>query len=69
MDYGEISDRQLIFSSAVSNLAVHVDIIDDNVLEELVERFTAVLSSVVPRLTLLPEVANVDIIDNDGQFR
>ena len=69
MDYGEISDRQLIFSSAVSNLAVRVDIIDDNVLEELVERFTAVLSSVVPRLTLLPEVANIDITDNDGQFR
>ena len=69
MDYGEISDRQLIFSSAVSNLAVRVDIIDDNVLEELVETFTAVLSSVVPRLTLLPEVANVDITDNDGQFR
>ena len=69
MDYGEISDRQLIFSSVVSNLAVRVDIIDDNVLEELVERFTAVLSSVVPRLALLPEVANIDITDNDGQFR
>ena len=69
MDYGEISDRQLIFSSAVSNLAVRVDIINDNVLEDLVERFTAVLSSVVPRLTLLPEVANIDITDNDGQFR
>ena len=68
MDYGEISDRQLIFSSAVSNLAVRVDIINDNVLEELVETFTAVLSSVVPRLTLLSEVANIDITDNDGQF-
>ena len=68
MDYSEISDWQLIFSSAVSNLAVHVDIIDDNVLEYLVARFTAVLSSVVPRLTLLPEVANMYITDNDGQF-
>ena len=44
---------------------VQVSIIDDNALEVSPEDFTAILTSVVPRLTLLPDVATVDILDDD----
>ena len=44
---------------------VQVDIVDDDILEELIENFTAILTSSVPRLTLSPDVATVDILDDD----
>lgn len=42
-----------------------VHIINDNTLEEMIESFTAILTSITPRLILLPDVATVDIIDDD----
>ena len=42
-----------------------VSIIDDDILEEMVESFTANLTSLAPRLNLSPGIATVDIIDND----
>ena len=46
---------------------VPVSIINDNTLEELMESFTAILRSItpVPRLILSPDVATVDIVDDD----
>ena len=42
-----------------------VSIINDDILEEMVESFTAILTSLAPRLNLSPGIATVDIIDND----
>lgn len=64
-DFVSVTGSQLIFNQAVSSMLVQVGIMDDNVLEELIENFTASLTSSVPRLTLLPDVAVVDIIDDD----
>ena len=47
-------------------LTVSVDILDDNFLE-LTERFTANLTSSVPRLSLSPDEATIDITDNDRE--
>jgi hypothetical protein len=50
-------------------MTIQVDIIDDGDLEVSPEDFTAILTSVVPRLTLLPDVATVDILDDDRKQR
>ena len=67
-DYGGIAGRQLIFGPAVSSLQVQVSIQDDAFLEISPEYFTANLTSAVPRLTLLPDEATVDILDDDGKL-
>ena len=68
-DFVGIIGRQLTFGPAVSSITVPVDIIDDLLLEELIESFSASLGSVVPRLVLLPDEATVDITDNEGKQR
>ena len=68
-DFVGIAGLQLIFGPSVSSRLVQVDIMDDNVLEELIENFTAILTSSVPRLALLPDVAMVDILDDDCKQR
>ena len=67
-DFDGVSNQQLIFSPTVSTLPVRVNILNDNVLEQLTERFTAILSSEVPRLTLLPDKAIVDIFKDDREL-
>ena len=48
-------------------MLVQVGIVDDDVLEVSPENFTGILTSSVPRLTLLPDEAAVDILDDDGK--
>ena len=55
----------LIFDPSTNSIVVQVGIMNDDALEVSPEDFTAILSSVVPRLTLLPDVATVDILDDD----
>ena len=64
-DFVGISGRQLTFSPTVNSSMVPVSIINDDVLEDMVENFTASLSSDVPRLVLSPDLATVDIMDDD----
>ena len=61
----DIAGMQLVFDSATDSVMVNVRIINDSVLEVSPEDFTAILTSVVPRLTLLPDIATVDILDDD----
>ena len=60
-------DFRLTFSPTVSSSMIPIGIIDDFVLEDMIENFTAILSSAVPRLELSPDLATVDIVDNDGK--
>ena len=46
-------------------VGIQVSIINDDILEEMVESFTTILTSLTPRLNLSPGMATVDIIDND----
>ena len=67
LDFVGISGQQLTFGPAVSSIAVPVDIIDDDLLEEMIESFYASLTSDVPRLELSPDEATVDITDNESK--
>ena len=68
-DFGSLAGVQLLFNQTVNSRLVQVGIIDDNILEELIENFTATLASTVPRLTLSPDLAVVDIVDDDRKQR
>ena len=48
---------------------VPVDIIDDSILEDLIENFSARLTSDVPRLVLTPDEATVNNIDNENDSK
>ena len=48
---------------------VPVDIIDDSILEDLIENFTARLTSDVLRLVLTPDEATVNNIDNENDSK
>ena len=59
----------LMFRSCETRVCTNVNIVDDNV-EELTERFSVKLSRTVdlnPRITLDPVVAEIEIIDDDGE--
>ena len=56
-----------MFSPTVNLVTVSVDITDDNFLEPSPEIFTANLVSTVPRLSLSPDEATVDIFDDDSE--
>ena len=53
-----------MFSPTAIMVTVSVNILDDNYLE-LTERFTTNLTSSVPRLSLSPDEAAINIADND----
>ena len=68
MDYGEV-EMILMFRSCETRVCTNVVILDDNV-EELTERFSVKLSrtdDLNPRITLDPVVAEVEIINDDGE--
>jgi hypothetical protein len=60
-----MAGRLLIFNPTTDSVMIQVDILDDSRFEVSPENFTAILTSTVPRLTLLPDVATVDILDDD----
>ena len=68
MDYEEV-DIILIFRSCNTTVCTNITIVDDNV-AELTERFFVKLNrtdGLDERITLDPDVAEVEIIDNDGE--
>ena len=64
-DFIGITGLPVIFDPTTNFIVIQVSIMDDNALEVSPEDFTAILTSVVPRLTLLPDVARVNILDDD----
>ena len=68
MDYGEV-EVILLFRSCETRACTNVTIVDDNV-AELTERFSVKLNrtdGLDPRITLDPVVADVEIMDKDGE--
>ena len=69
MDYEEV-DIILMFEACETRVCTNVTIVDDDV-AELTERFFARLGRTVDldtRITLDPFVAEVEIVDNDGEW-
>ena len=64
LDFSGIVSQQLVFSPTVNTVEISVDITDDNFLELPIEIFTADLMSTVPRLSLSPDAATVNIADD-----
>ena len=69
LDYIAVLNQQLTFGPSVSSHTVHVQIFDDDSLEEDTENFTAILSinNIVPRLQLGAQLAIVNVSDNEGE--
>ena len=67
LDFNGIVNRELVFSPTVDRETVTVVINDDDFLEHTLETFTANLASTVPRLSLGPVGATVNIADNDSE--
>ena len=68
IDYGEV-EMILMFRSYETRVCTNLTIVDDNV-AELTERFSVKLSrtdDLNPRIILYPVVAEVEIIDDDGE--
>ena len=67
-DYAS-QDIQITFGPDSRAVSVPVPIVDDQLDEENIERFTASLTqdTVNPRVTVSPDQAEVQIIDNDGK--
>ena len=68
MDY-DLVETILMFMACETRACTNVTIIDDNVVE-LTERFSVKLNrtnDLDPRITLNPVVAEVDIMDDDGE--
>ena len=63
-DYESVLE-ELTFSAGLERQCVDVTIQDDDIAEGL-EDFTAGLTTSVDRVTLDPDVATVNIADNDG---
>ena len=69
-DYNGFVGLEFIFDSAISTVNVSVPVIGDNVFE-LIEQFGATLTfpgAPPPRVTLVPDSAQVTILDDDGQY-
>ena len=69
MDYEEV-DTILIFRSCETRVCTNVTIEDDSV-AETAESFSVKLNrtdDLDPRITLDPVVAEIEIIDNDGEW-
>ena len=67
-DYTGISSLSLTFGSTTSSIDNPVDINNDDIFE-LTEMFSAALSfsgDPIPRVTLLPDSAQITIFDEDG---
>ena len=67
LDFSGISSQMLVFSPTINTVTVPIDINDDNFLELPTEIFTANLMSTVPRLSLSPVEAMVNINDDDRE--
>ena len=68
VDYGEV-EMILMFRSCETRVCTNVTIVDDNV-AELTERFSVKLNrtdGLDPRITLDPVVADLEIMDDDGE--
>ena len=66
-DYGK--EAILMFSSCQTRVCTNLTIVDDNV-AELTERFSVKLNrtdGLDPRITLDPVMADVEIMDKDGE--
>ena len=69
MDYEEV-DIILMFRSCETSACINVGIVDDNI-TELTERFSVKLNrtdGLDERIILDPVEAEVEIIDNDGEW-
>ena len=67
LDYIAILNQRLTFGPSVSSHTVHVQILDDDSLEENIENFTATLSTNTPTLQLGDQLATVNISDNESE--
>ena len=68
MDYGEV-ETILMFTTCETRACSNVAIVDDYVIE-LTERFSVMLNrtdGLDPRITLVLVMAEVEIIDHDGE--
>ena len=69
MDYKKV-DTILLFKSCQTSACINVGIVNDNI-AELTESFSVKLNrtdGLDTRITLDPVVAEVEIIDNDGEW-
>ena len=55
----------LVFSAGDDRQCVNISLIDDNNLEE-VEEFFVNISTLVPRVTIDPDLTTVELQDDDG---
>ena len=63
--------QNLHFINCENSESVHVDIVNDNVVEDLVESFFMTLErapGLMSRITLGPARVDITIIDNDGRL-
>ena len=70
MDYGNISTI-LMFDSCDKKSCVNISIVDDDVIEDT-ESFSVLLTETPGldvRITLDPVEAEIEIIDNDSEYR
>ena len=67
LDYVDVLNQQLTFGPSVSSHTVHVQILDDDSLEEDIESFTATLSTNIPTLQCGDQLATVNISDNESE--
>ena len=65
MDYGK--EAILMFSSCETRACTNLTIVDD-IAAELTERFSVKLNRTDQRITLDPVVAEVEIMDKDGEL-
>lgn len=69
-DYGSLSD-QLTFSASVTRQCVNISIVDDDAYEDIFEDFEATLTLEEddPAITINPERAVINIMDDDSKER
>ena len=68
-DYTAVSGLQLTFDAATRSIPIDVSLLNDNVFE-LTESFSGLLSlpgGPINKVTLAPDSAVAEIIDDDGQ--
>ena len=68
-DYDAVSGSLLTFSPGQPTQTVNVTTLDDDILENPREQFFVVASTNDPSVTIAPEQATIDILDNDGMYK
>ena len=67
-DFKPITDHLITFGEDQTSHAISIEIIDDNLFEELAEKFFISLSTNVSRLLLDPNETTIYVIDNDSKL-